>query len=64
MIMKKEYINPAMDIVQINATQQLLAGSVTLAGELGPTDPILSRELDVTESFDLGDSDVTDFDNF
>ena len=63
-IMKKEYINPAMDIVQINATQQLLAGSVTLAGELGSSDPILSRELDVTESFDLGDSDVTDFDNF
>ena len=64
MIMKKEYINPAMDIVQINATQQLLAGSVTLAGELGTTDPILSRELDVTEDFDLTDSDVTDFDNF
>ena len=64
MIMKKEYINPAMDIVKINATQQLLAGSVTLAGELGSTDPILSRELDVTESFDLTDSDVTDFDNF
>ena len=64
-IMKKEYINPAMDIVQINATQQLLAGSVTLASEsLESTDPILSRELDVTESFDLGDSDVTDFDNF
>ena len=62
--MKKEYINPAMDIVQINATQQLLAGSVTLAGELGSSDPILSRELDVTESFDLTDSDVTDFDNF
>ena len=62
--MKKEYINPAMDIVKINATQQLLAGSVTLAGELGSSDPILSRELDVTESFDLGDSDVTDFDNF
>ena len=62
--MKKEYINPAMDIVQINATQQLLAGSVTLAGELGSTDPILSRELDVTDDFDLSDSDVTDFDNF
>ena len=63
--MKKEYINPAMDIVQINATQQLLAGSVTLASEsLESTDPILSRELDVTESFDLGDSDVTNFDNF
>jgi len=62
--MKKEYINPAMDIVQINATQQLLAGSVTLAGELGTSDPILSRELDVTDDFDLGDSDVTNFDNF
>ena len=62
--MKKEYINPAMDIVQINATNQLLAGSVTLAGELDPTDPILSRELDVTESFDLTDNDVVDFDNF
>ena len=62
--MKKEYINPAMDIVQINATNQLLAGSVTLAGELDSTDPILSRELDVTDDFDLSDSDVTDFDNF
>ena len=62
--MKKEYINPAMDIVEIKATQQLLAGSVTLAGELDSSDPILSRELDASVDFDLSDSDVTDFDNF
>ena len=62
--MKKEYINPTMDIVGIKVTHQLLAGSVTLAGELESSDPILSRELDVTESFDLTDNDVVDFDNF
>jgi len=62
--MKKEYINPTMDIVGIKTTNQLLAGSVTLAGNLDSSDPILSRELDVTESFDLTDNDVVDFDNF
>ena len=62
--MKKQYINPSMEVVEIKTTNQLLAGSVTLAGELDSSDPILSRELDVTESFDLTDNDVVDFDNF
>lgn len=59
--MKKTYINPAMDIVEIKAANQLLAGSVTLNGELDSTDPILAPEFD---DFDLTDTDVTDFDNF
>ena len=59
--MKKTYINPAMDIVEIKAANQLLAGSVTLNGDLGISDPILAPEFD---DFDLTDTDVTDFDNF
>ena len=50
-----------MDIVEIKAANQLLAGSVTLNGDLGSTDPILAPEFD---DFDLTDTDVTDFDNF
>jgi hypothetical protein len=43
--MKKQYINPSMEVVEIKA-QQLLAGSPGLNGTLGETDPILSREED------------------
>ena len=35
MIMKKEYINPEMVIVDIKMNQQLLAGSPGLGGEYG-----------------------------
>ena len=58
--MKKTYINPTMNIVEIKATHQLLAGSVTLAGELQPDDPILSREFEADTDFEdesLGDYD-------
>ena len=43
--MKKIYQNPTLNVVVIKASQQLLAGSVTLSGELQLGDPILSREF-------------------
>ena len=43
--MKKQYINPSMEVVEIKA-QQLLAGSPQLNGTLDGSDPILSREED------------------
>ena len=43
--MKKQYINPSMEVVEIKA-QQLLAGSPGLNGTLGGSDPILGREAD------------------
>ena len=43
--MKKQYINPSMEVVEIKA-QQLLAGSPQLNGTLGGSDPILGREMD------------------
>jgi hypothetical protein len=43
--MKKQYINPSMEVVEIKA-QQLLAGSPQLNGTLGGGDPILGREAD------------------
>ena len=59
--MKKTYINPAMDIVEIKAANQLLAGSVTLNGNLDDSDPILAPEFD---DFELTETDATDFNNF
>ena len=44
--MKKTYINPSMDVVEIN-TPQILAGSdPTLGGNWGSTDPVLGREME------------------
>lgn len=43
--MKKQYINPSMEVVEIKA-QQLLAGSPQLNGTLDGGDPILGREAD------------------
>jgi hypothetical protein len=43
--MKKQYINPSMEVVEIKA-QQLLAGSPQLNGTLVGGDPILGREAD------------------
>lgn len=43
--MKKQYINPSMEVVEIKV-QQLLAGSPQLNGILGGGDPILGREAD------------------
>jgi hypothetical protein len=68
--MKKTYINPTMNIVEIKATHQLLAGSVTLAGELQVGDPILAREFEAAPDFedesltDPDDDSLDDFDDF
>ena len=55
--MKKKYFTPDMEVVKINAQQQLLAGSITesigSAEEMG-SGALGSRELD------LLDSDISD----
>lgn len=45
--MKKQYINPEMEIVKIES-RQLLSGSPILGGEYGGETP-LSREYDFDE---------------
>ena len=50
--MKKEYINPEMEIVKLNAKYQLMAGS-----DLGGHD-------DVPEEYGAREDEVIDFDNF
>ena len=68
--MKKTYINPTMNIVEIKATHQLLAGSVTLSGELQLGDPILSREFELAPDFedesldDPEEDSLGDYDEF
>ena len=48
--MKKQYINPTIEIVDIKMDQHLLAGSVPgLGGDLTGSDPILAPELDSEE---------------
>ena len=51
-IMKKEYINPEMEIVKLNAKYQLMAGS-----DLGGHD-------EVPEEYGAREDEVIDFDNF
>ena len=60
--MKKTYINPTLDVVEIKFTQQLLAGSLLDKG----TDPVIDEgdvlapgfgfedEFDLTDNDDLG----------
>ena len=56
--MKKIYMSPAMDIIELKK-QTLLAGSAPgLGGDLGGSDPILSPELDTEE---LTDFDLSGF---
>ncbi len=67
--MKKTYSNPIVNVVEIKANQQILAGSVTLSGELQLGDPILSREFVDTdfedESLDDPEEDsLGDYDDF
>ena len=48
--MKKQYINPTVEIIDIEIDQHLLAGSVpTLGGDLTGSDPILAPELDTDQ---------------
>jgi len=52
--MKKQYINPTVEIIDIEMDQHLLAGSVpTLGGDLTGSDPILAPELG--DDFDFND---------
>ena len=44
-MMKKKYINPTMEVVDIKANTQLLAGSPGLGGNYGGGG-ILSRDVD------------------
>ena len=56
--MKKIYLSPAMDIIELKK-QTLLAGSAPgLGGDLGGSDPILSPEFDTEEQAGL---DLSDF---
>ena len=50
--MKKEYINPEMEVVNIQIRQQMLAGSPDAGDEYQDGDPVLS-----TEFFDNGGSE-------
>ena len=48
--MKKTYMSPEMDVIELKNQQQLLAGSTpTLGGNLGGSDPILAPEYDDVE---------------
>ena len=49
--MKKTYINPTLEVVEINTSAQLLAGSTQIPGG-GSTDQNLSREFDDDSFFD------------
>ena len=68
--MKKIYQNPTLNVVVIKASQQLLAGSVTLSGELQLGDPILSREFELAPDFedesldDPEEDSLGDYDEF
>jgi len=49
--MKKTYIRPSVEVVEIN-TPQILAGSdPALSGSYNSCDPVLSREIDEEYSF-------------
>ncbi len=55
--MKKTYITPDMEVVKINAQQQLLAGSISES--LGGAEDMGSGELG-TRELDLMDSEISD----
>ena len=65
--MKKTYINPTLDVVEIRYQHQLLAGSTLGLGDT-PTDPAISdaRELnfDDFDEFDEEDIDLGADDEF
>ena len=52
--MKKTYMSPEMDVIELKNQQQLLAGSTpALGGDLGAEDPILSPEFNEFGEFGL-----------
>ncbi len=50
-MMKKEYINPELEVVEINAPQLLAGSPDTNGGDYNPGDPVLSPGLDDTNMF-------------
>ena len=54
--MKKEYVNPEMEVVVVNTNQQLLAGSPSLGGDYGGSD-ILAPGLEKPEEILFDNSD-------
>lgn len=56
-LQKQEYFTPEMEVVKINAQQQLLAGS--LSESLGDAEDMGSGELGSRELEDLLGSDIT-----
>lgn len=56
--MKKTYINPVMDVIEIKTSHQLLAGSLERGFNPGTIDAV---EADA-RNFDLGDDPDEDFD--
>lgn len=47
--MKKKYNNPEIEVVELQITQQIMAGSPGLGGEYDPSKPVLSPEYDFEE---------------
>ena len=58
-MMKKEYINPDMEVVVLNMNQQLLAGSEMGFGE--PTGTMDAPELDLPGTPGLPGTDLPGF---
>ena len=47
--MKKEYIYPEIEVVELQINQQIMTGSPELGDEYNPNKPVLSPELDLDE---------------
>ena len=47
--MKKEYINPEIEVVELQITQQIMAGSPGLGGEYDPSKPVFALEFELEE---------------
>ena len=60
--MKKTYINPTMNVVELHVSNTLLAGSIGYGGDTIETSGNLSREFDEESDFDFNfDSGLEDF---
>ena len=48
--MKKIYNNPEIEVVELQMTQQIMAGSPGLGGNYDPSKPVLSPELELEDN--------------
>ena len=53
--MKKTYINPEMEIVEIKMQQHMLTGSVTIDTSADPIDPANADGREFGDEFDFGE---------